>query len=697
MAFVLDVTKTAGTEGVNATTLTFAEWFTADDGLLAGDYIMVVCSNQTGTNTALELTSATGSWTKPDDIDSPRVGTSLRSEIWFHKYDGTTLPTAPTSSEGANSAWAGVALVVRDAPNVEDLSWIDVSGRADNSTSARVLSVPSVTTTEADCLLLTVFTSTGVSAFETPDRFWGMDFSVAKAGDNPLVSSTTQRVIVASRAQFTAGATPTYDYVSAVSNGVRSQIWNIAIKNKVGGARPIGIANPPTRVFDYYEDNTFFTAATAFTDLSTIHATIDGQTTFAPAAIGNVTTAQGLITNNPPILFWYRRIRITPPADTTGVTGVRWDLPATTDYTAGLWVLFSQRISATTDSLAGIYHYFEDSLGNWAVYRPLTRLEGALYNTLVRYLPDEIAVDGSVTPVDLTDITKRGVAYHQTASSSQARDFQFARECVQPFDAPLALIGGGPANPITARTVARMLDSGGAWRLSFAQGQGQQVITMPYQLGDGTVATYVDDEAQALEYPRAGGILGYTVAAGRQEIRIKASAADTVLLDAGIKGTTRTHLLTFDPATNISATYGMAGTFLGWVPTLKTGMTLRGGTYIRCGQIDAKGANVSDSLVKASVATDAAMRIDSGAVVRDCVFTRGLEAAAILIPAAGSYDLRGTSFSGYTTVLDVTAASGTVTIELDAGQPQPTFVTAGASVTFTQPLTTLNILRPNFL
>jgi hypothetical protein len=77
MAFVLDVTKTAGTEGVNATTLTFVEWFTASDGLLAGDYIMVVCSNQTGTATALELTSATGSWTKLDSTDSPRVGTFL--------------------------------------------------------------------------------------------------------------------------------------------------------------------------------------------------------------------------------------------------------------------------------------------------------------------------------------------------------------------------------------------------------------------------------------------------------------------------------------------------------------------------------------------------------------------------------------------------------------------------------------------
>jgi hypothetical protein len=70
--------------------LTFVEWFTASDGLLAGDYIMVVCSNQTGTATALELTSATGSWTKLDSTDSPRVGTFLRSQIWWHKYDGTT-------------------------------------------------------------------------------------------------------------------------------------------------------------------------------------------------------------------------------------------------------------------------------------------------------------------------------------------------------------------------------------------------------------------------------------------------------------------------------------------------------------------------------------------------------------------------------------------------------------------------------
>jgi hypothetical protein len=692
MAFILDVTKTAGTEGVNATTLTFVDWFTAADGLLAGDYIMVVCSNQTGTATALELTSATGSWTKLDSTDSPRVGSFLRSQIWWHKYDGTTLPTEPTASQGASARWVGISWVVRDAPDVSDQSWIDVNARTDNPILARVFAVPSVTTTEADCLLMTVYTRSGASAFEKPDRFWGVDFLVARKGDDDAVFSNTQSVTVASRAQYTAGATPAYDYVTGLAGGVRAQIWNIAIKNKVGGAKPIGVTNPPIRVTDFFEDNTF---PTGLVSLSTVHATIEGVSTFAPTT--NLINTQSGLGSNPPVPFWTRRFIMNPPAATTGVSGLRWNLPAAVDYTAGLWVMSTRSGNAATDSILGPLHYFEDSGGNWGIYRFISRPRSIGFLTIICHLPDETPVDGSVTPVDFTDITKRGIAYRQTDANTGQRFFDVASECIQPFDAPLTLIGGGPANPITARTVANMLSSGGAWNLAFSQGLGQQVITMPCQIGDGTVATYVDDEAQSLEYPRVGGVLGYTVLAGRQEIRVKASASDTILFDAGIKGTSRIHNFVFDSATSTSATYGMAGTFLGWVPTLKTGLTLRGGTYIGCGQIDVKGADLSDSIVKASVATAAAMRIDSGAVVRDCVFTRGLEAAAILIPAAGSYDLRGTSFSGYTTVLDVTAASGTVTIELEAGQPQPTFVTAGASVTFTQPPTTLNILRPNFL
>lgn len=694
MAFVLDVTKTVGTEGTTDTSITFADWFTADDGLQAGDYIMVCASNQTGTATALALTSATGSWTKLDGIDSPRVSTVMRSQIWWHKYDGTTLPSEPTASNGANAAWAAAAWVVRDAPDVNDQSWVDVNARTDTTTSIRVHTIGSVTTTEADCLLLTVFTSSTGSAFETPDDFWGMDFSVVRAGDNLNISNPAQRVSVASRAQFTAGATTAYDYVNASPSGVRSQHWTIAIKNKVGGAKPIGIANPPTRVFDYFEDNTFTTASSVLTDLSTIHATIDGQATFAPAIISNVGTTNGLITNNPPILFWYRNFTITPPAATTGVSGVRWDLPAATDYTTGLWMLFSQRDSINQDSPAGIYHYFEDSLGNWAVYQPITRVEGSRYNTLVRYLPDEPIVDGSVTPVDLSDITRRGVAYRQILSNTTLRRFNFARECIQPFSAPLSLIGGGPSNPITARTVARMLDSGGAWRLAFTQGQGQQVITMPFQLGDGTVATYVDDEAQALEYPRAGGVIGYAVAAGRQEIRVKASASDTILLDAGIKGTSRIHDFVFDPATSTSATYGTAGTFLGFDFTAKTGVDFVGATFIGCPEIDAKGAQFNNCVIKKTASVDAAISFDTNSSMSGTTIDVTGTSADFHIELGASvtaFTLTNVTFIGTpgTAKINVLATTGTVNIALSGTALVAGDVTsAGATVNFTGPQNT---------
>ena len=690
MAFFLEVTKSAGTEGVSATTLTFQEWFGADDGLAAGDYIIVVCSNQTGTATALELTSATGSWTKLDGIDSPRVGTFMRGQVWWHKYDGTTLPTAPTASNGANTRWSAKASVVRDAPDVADQSWIDVTARADNPTLARVFAVPSVTTTEADCLLMTVFTRSGSGAFEKPDRFWGMDFLVGRKGDDDTVFANIQSVTVASRAQFVAGATPAYDYVTGTVTGVRTQIWTIAIKNKVGGAKPIGITNPPTRITDFLEDNAF---PTGLVSLSTVHATIEGVSTFAPTT--NSMNTQSGLGSNPPVSFWTRRFLMVPPAGTTGVSGLRWNLPAAVDYTAGLWVMSTRSQNSQNDSILGPLHYFEDSTGKWGVYRFIPRPRSIGFLTIICHLPDETPVDGSVTPVDFTDITKRGIAYRQIAADTLQRTFDVASECIQPFAAPLTLTGGGPANPISARTIAKMLSSGGAWNLAFAQGLGQQVITMPYQIGDGTVATFVNDQAQSLEYPSVGGIIGYSVAAGRQQIRIKASAADTILFDAGIKGTSRVHDLIFDAATSTAATYGMAGSFSGFDITAKPGLTLRGGTYLGCAKIDAKGANFSDSIVKNSIATDAAMRLEDTGRANRSEFTKGAETYAIEIAGTGTVTLEEVTYTGYTKPLNILATTGTVTIELAPSDAQPAFDTAGATVVFSQQVQTQSVTISN--
>lgn len=691
MAFTLTVTKRAGTDGTNATSVVFDDWFSSNDGLKAGDYIMVCASNQTGTATALALTSSTGTWTRLGNTDSPRVGTFMRSQIWWHKFNGTTLPSAPTVSNGNNTPWAALAWVVRDAPDVSDESWIDVTTRVDNNTQLRIHTINSVTTTTADCLVLTVFTSTSASALETPDRFWGIDIGVAQTGDNAGVSNPSQRVIVSSRAQYTAGATPTYDYVSGLAAGVRSQYWTIAIKNKTGGSRPIGILNPPTRIFDFYNDNNFTTASSVLTSLSSVRSTIEGQSVFAPATISDISTVAGLVTNSPPITFWYRTFTLTPPTATTGVSGVRWDLPATTDYTTGLWCLFFQRNSIGSDSTLGVLHYFEDNSGNWAVYRFLSQYQGARYNTIIRHLPDETQVDGSTTPVNLANITKRGIAYRQVASSTASRSFNIGRECIQPFVSPLTLVGGGATGPANARVIARVLTTGAGWNLASVQGTSQQIIAMPYQMGNGSTATYVDDESQALEYPAPGTLLGYRVNDDRQEIRIKSASGDTILFNAGIKSVPKPHNLIFDSTTSTSATYGMQGSFIGWTPTFKAGLTLKNGTYIRCRKVDAKSADTSNSIVRSSTATDAAMRIEAGATSSGSQFTKGTETYAIEISGTGTVTLRGTTYTGYTKPLNVLATSGTVTIELDVSDTEPAFDTAGATVVFSKPQSSFTV------
>jgi hypothetical protein len=683
MAYVLDITKQARTDGATVDNITFDDWFVASD-VKAGDYIMVAAINNAGLATPFTITSATGAWTRLDGIDAPRISTTFRAQIWWFKYNGTTFVTAPTIGGGAVNSWAAAAWVVRDAPDVADQSWIDVTARTDVTSLVRVLTIPSVTTTQNNCLLLTVSANgSSVAAFPTPDRFWGVDFNIARVSDNETLASSNLRIIASSRAAYTAGATPTYDYVDGFAAGNRAQLWTIAIKNKTGGVLPVNVTNPPTRVTDYYENNAF--PVGGFTQLSAVLPTIAGQPTFA-AATTAISSIQGLLTSNPPTLDWFRRISLTPPTATTGVSGVRWDLPAPANYTTGLWCLFFQQATLSTNDISGAYHYFEDNLGNWAVYQPVNRLTANNYIMLVRYLPDEVSVDQSATPPNLANITKRGIAYRQIASSTTARTIHFRSECIQPFTTPLTLTGGGSANPITARTLAKMLQSGAGYRLAFAQGNGQQVVTMPYQLGNGIVTTYVDDEAQSLEYPRVGGIAGYAVSTGRQEIRLKASVSDTIMLDAGIKGTATPQNFIIDSTSDTGATYGMSGTFLGWNPTFKSGLVLRNGSYIGCGKIDAKGANVSGSKIKSSISTNAAMRIENGCIVNGSDFTKGAETYAIEINGTGTVNLVNTVFTGYVKPLNVLATIGTVTIQIAADQTPPAYDTAGATVVFDQPI-----------
>lgn len=682
MAFVLDTTKKIGTGGVTSNSITFSEWFTSNDDLQAGDYIMV-CAVAGFVVAGVPFTISSG-WNRLDNIDPPNVTTALQAQVWWRKYDGTPIP-APTIG-GSNSNWAVTAWVVRDAPDVADQSWIDANVRSDISTQERIGTIPSVTTTENDCLLLTVF-GANQTATVLPYNFWGVDFNVIRTTDNLSNASATIQNMVASRSAPTAGATPTYDY-SAADRG-RWQIWTIAIKNKINGTKPIGVFNPPIRITDLYENNTI--TAASLTDISLVQSSIDGY----PTRAGNSLSIATLLPDINNISYpwgWARRIALRTFTDgLPGASGVVWNLPSSANLTVGLWCCFFQAASVAQDDINGFYHYFEDASGNWAVYQFVNKLEQNSYLMIIRNMVDEVPVDGSVTPLDLSNITKRGIIFGYSAAVPGIRTMTFRSECVQPFDSPITFTGGGAKNPVNARRVAQCLTSGAGHNLAFVQGQGQQVVTMPFQLGDGSVSTYVENQAQYLEYPRLLGVVGYNLADNLQEIKIKASSNDTILFDAGLLGTSTPNKITIDPTSSTSATYGFVGTFIGFNITAKSGIDLSGGTFISCGKIDGKGADFSNGRIRQSVATDAALRLEDGGAARGTEFIKGAETYAIEIQGTGTISLAKATFTGYTKPINVLATTGTVTIELDLSDTQPAFDTAGATVAFTKPQSSFTI------
>jgi len=66
--------------------------------------------------------------------------------------------------------------------------------------------------------------------------------------------------------------------------------------------------------------------------------------------------------------------------------------------------------------------------------------------------------------------------------------------------------------------------------------------------------------------------------------------------------------LTFDAGSSTSATYGfVGGSFVNFVPTLKTGIPVDGGVFSNCGEINFKGTTVVGATVVDTVSTDAAI------------------------------------------------------------------------------------------
>lgn len=148
--------------------------------------------------------------------------------------------------------------------------------------------------------------------------------------------------------------------------------------------------------------------------------------------------------------------------------------------------------------------------------------------------------------------------------------------------------------------------------------QGDAVLLRSdVQIGDGTKKTYYDATATLTNFPTAYNSLiqrEVNIGANQLEVRIKASANDTIKEVASATAAPLEQDWIIDSASSTSATYDLTGkSFVNVNPTLLAAESFSGPTFSGCAPVKTKGANLSSFAVSATTATasEAAVVVDT--------------------------------------------------------------------------------------
>lgn len=208
------------------------------------------------------------------------------------------------------------------------------------------------------------------------------------------------------------------------------------------------------------------------------------------------------------------------------------------------------------------------------------------------------------------------------------------------------------------------------------QGQSQVLARCGIKVGLAGTITQLAATASSLEFQNNSGL--YQLGSGRPGIEVNAQSGDTIVFDAGQMSSSTGHVFQVSgPTTELGAA------IIGMAPTFTSPVS--GATFSGCSTVTA--GSVSSSVFSGGTGS-VSLALTAAGPLQACTFVRGSEAYAVRISVPGNYSLVGTSFSGYPTDIEVTATSGTVTLQLVLGQTAPTYTTAGATVVIVLPQAT---------
>lgn len=624
---------------------------------VSGD-LLLICITQDVATTA--ISTATSGWAM--------IGTQSASggcrQAWAYKIAASGAEPDPTFA-GTNDDWITQTFVIKDA---DATTPIHGNARA-NFNAVQTLASPALTTTNDDILLMYSWGSDGTNAM------------IASPADLICASKdvgTGCTSIVGTRNHLTAGAAPTvtmqHEVATEGGNG-----WVIAIENASGGSMgpDVRTALTPVRYYGIY-DQGFTGAPDTVTGLTAINS-INMSSTAA-------TISSNIVTNA--LTPWAHLSQISIADSAAIVWGGAFDsFPSAVDATDKSFS-FSFEISTSTSTTRygaqGIICVFVDASDNWVAHQLFTRASLAVSTYTFNIQPGagSTVYDQSGTPIDLTTVDRFGIFVHRTTATTGGNAILRVKNLM--LCGGSVAYSGSAASPVTSDILLKAYTNWDVFEAAKQQGLAQFLNKQNLQIGNGTDQTYLDFSATSYELKTSDkyfGVPDYTC-----DLNVLASATDTISFASSIVASSQRNTFSIDPSSDMSATYDFTGcSIVGWDVIWQSGVLANSTNFVRCGEVDGKAATFVGCAFKNGIDTNL-LTLTTGATLENCTFEKGTTATyAIEIGAAGSFTFSGNTFSGFTTDINVTAATGTVTITLAVGDYTPTYTTAGATVTIVSP------------
>lgn len=601
-------------------------------------------------NTTEDFNTPTG-WTK--------VGTTQNvsglGALYYRLHDGVDSSVTVTATAGT-FRWCLQIDAFRDVDQTTP-----VVTSAEGTESGTKITFPSVTpTSKSDLYYVSTFSNSSQWEMKS-DCSGNYPFELIGLGFHRWT-----RGIIISWITGIDSTVATGTDVQLQSNNTNKGGTVLIIKNSAGGrtTAPVIVDYAENRKFgDFCNDNAN-EVDNDWVDGSTIVGTIDGDTVVTEANKSNGGSGN---TGN---------INGTNFSPTSTIAGEWswWYQSITVDFTGKTLIAMFGEPNANRAEEVGII--LLDSLDNYSIFSlpQGTRFQNQPLMVSLNSTPRF----SSITPADLTDITKVGTISRHGGNSTDGHYLPSIKIINK-----IQILGGTSTDPSTSQSLYHLQNALLMPEMVLAQGEGQLLSRTNIEVGDGTSETVFSGNDKSLEF---GGDDGVQFLQDSQDLSLtfNSSSTDDVSVNS-INASSNSSAYDLTNA-NASATYSFDGTTVaGMKPTLNASIAVNAQKFSNCDTIIGAGGTYTSLIVESSVGATNAMQISAGADLTGSTFEKGAETYALELTNAGSYDLSNCTFTGYTTDLNVTATTGTVSVTLALGQSTPTHITAGATVSFILP------------